>query len=166
MTVINISLKDLPNALREMAQRDSQALRKAVQRTLEVDAQRWIQWSIDGGGSTSGYRKPVDTGNYRNSWKSEMLGDEGIIYSSANPAIKSSVIEAGRRPGFIPIQPLTEWVKRKLGVTDPKAARSIAFAISKTASKKPRPGLGVLERAHPKIVEALQKNMDRELRSR
>jgi hypothetical protein len=159
MPTITIDLKDLPGELKTLGEKNIGTIRSAVQRTIEIDAQRWIQWSIRGGGSQGGYRQPIDTGNYANSWKSEMLEEGGIIYSSANPPIKSGVIEDGRRPSFIPIEPLTAWVKRKLGVTDPKAARSIAFAISKKASKTPRPGLGVLARAYPKIVEALQKNL-------
>lgn len=110
------------------------------------------------------YREPVDTGEYKNSWKTQILPDGAIFYSASHPPEKAGVIEYGRRPAPIPIEPLADWVRRKLGCNDPKKARSIAFAISKVASKKKREGLHVLERAHPKIAEALEANIARELK--
>ena len=93
-----------------------------------------------------------------------MLEDGGLFYSSSRPPILAGVIEYGRRPAPIPIRPLADWVRRKLGCSDPKKAIGIAIAISKTAAKTERPGLHVLGRAHPKIAEALHKNVGRELR--
>jgi hypothetical protein len=219
MPTIIVPLADLEAELRALPRRDIAAIRLAIQRTIEVDAHRWIQWSIKGGGSggqpakrptkgpkkrkrpnivrkvlkklggllrrgkvpkvpaapkkkedpcsrppQQGYRQPVDTGDYKNSWKSQMLGEGGIFYSSPNPPIKAGVIEEGRRAAPIPIEPLALWVRRKFGCKDPNKARSIAIAISKAASKTKRPGLHVLRRAHPKIVEAMSKNLERELR--
>ncbi len=228
MAELTIGIADLGAELRRLPKRDQAAIRRGIQRTLEVDAPRWIQWSIRGGGmggvpartapkkpskpktpkpragllrrvlsrlktllsrlrggrvpkkpgagkmkpkdpcapgaAPTGYRQPIDTGDYANSWKSEMLEDGGIFYNSGRPPIKAGVIEHGRRPAPIPIRPLADWVRRKLGCADPKRALGIAIAISKTAAKTPRKGLKVLERAHPKIVEAAHKNVDRELR--
>lgn len=110
------------------------------------------------------YREPVDTGNYKDSWTGVMTPDGGEFYSAASPPVKAGVIELGRRPAPIPIRPLAEWVRRKLGCKDPKKALGIAIAISKTAAKTERKGLRVLERAHPKIAEALEKNVYRELK--
>jgi hypothetical protein len=76
------------------------------------------------------------------------------------------VIEQGRRAAPIPIEPLAEWVRRKLGCKDPKRSRSIAFAISRHASKHARPGLYVLARAHPKISDAFFENLQAILQRR
>lgn len=230
MPTITIGLAQLPAELRALAVRDQRALNVANLRTLSADAQRWIQWSIRGGGMPPmfgpprppkgplgyrknrrgrgliqkvmsrlrralkvvgvprargggaggmpvkqppdpcmrrpppAYRKPVDTGDYANSWRWEVDGEGGQVYASPNPPIKAGVIEHGRRLGKgIPMGPLADWVRRKLGCKDPKKARSIAFAISKTQKEQGRPGLKVLERARPKIVEASIRNVRREL---
>jgi hypothetical protein len=110
-----------------------------------------------------GYRPPVDTGDYAAGWKHEFT-DEGGIFFSSSPPEKAGVIEKGRRAAPVPIQPLQDWVMRKLGCKDPKVARRIAIAISKHKAKTPQPGLKVLERAHPKIAEALAYNVVREMR--
>lgn len=222
MPTMRIAIGDLADELRELPKRDLAALRRAIHRTVAIDAQRWIQWSIRGGDSPrpprsapapSGererrsrlggllgrlgrrnnhrgsrpsvpgsrppsppgacerrappdYRVPIDTGDYAASWRFDFDSGtgEGVIYSSPNPPIKAGVIEYGRRPAPIPIEPLAQWVRRKFGCNDPGRARSIAHAISRYAAKHARPGLRVLERAHPKIAEALARNVERELR--
>lgn len=191
---VNVRVKDLPEALRRFALFQKGALRKALHRTAYVDSHRWIQWSIRGGGrpqpdaSTSrkpskksprkkrgkkspcprrrppNYRKPVDTGDYARSWMTSSKDDRAEIYSLASPPAKAGVIENGRKPAWIPIEPLTSWVQRKLGCQDAKQARQIAFMISRAASKKKRPGLKVLGRAHPKIAQAFAKNLRTEIR--
>ncbi len=109
------------------------------------------------------YRMPIDAGDYAGSWVGMMTEGGGVFYSAASPPVKAGVIELGRRAAPIPIGPLAEWVRRKLGCSDPKRALGIAIAISKKAAKVPRPGLHVLGRAHPRIAESLQKNVRREL---
>lgn len=216
MPTMTIAWKDLPYELRALPKRDAIALRAAILRTLSYDAQRWIQWSIRGGGAiaprrptasgprkkkgrlarlakklrsalrrlggkrppgtrrvkspggcgarpTPTYRTPVDTGDYANSWRYQLTSEGGLLYSASNPPEKAGVIEEGRRAAWIPIAPLAEWVRRKLNCPDPKRARAIAYAISKYASTHPRKGLHVLGRAHPKIAEAMQRNVEREL---
>lgn len=112
------------------------------------------------------YRVPIDTGDYARSWAHTIMGDGsgGMVYSTASPAVKAGVIEKGRRAKHIPKRELAEWVRRKFGCQDPKKAMRIATAISFAASKQPREGLHVLERAHPKIAEAAQKNVLRYMR--
>jgi hypothetical protein len=106
------------------------------------------------------YREPVDTGDYKNSFK--IVRQFGAVnpridvVSSAKPAVKAGVIELGRRLAPIPISPLADWVRRKLGCRDPKKARSIAFAISRTATVRRRKGLKVIARARAKIREEAQ----------
>lgn len=55
-------------------------------------------------------------------------------------------IEFGRIPGSMPpVQPIFEWVQRKLGVSDEKEAKQIAWAIAQDLKKngtQPRPFLG------------------------
>lgn len=220
MPVLTVALADLGDELNALAKRDRDAVRLSVRQTLEIDAHRWIQWSIRGGGivvpkpptvaaapkppkakqsllqklkakltgkakivkkakrkgapkkadpcaprKAPAYRTPIDTGDYANSWRHQTNKDGGIFYSSPNPPVKAGVIENGRRPGPIPIEPLADWVRRKLGCNDPKKARRIAIAISRRAMKEKREGLRVLARAHPKIGDAFAKRVDRNIRA-
>ena len=50
MSAVTITLSQLGHELRDLPKRDKEALRRAIKRTVEVDAHRWIQWSINGGG--------------------------------------------------------------------------------------------------------------------
>lgn len=62
-----------------------------------------------------------------------------IVYS----APYSIIVEFGRQPGSMPpITVIQEWVRRKLGIQNPKKAESIAWAIAqsiKTNGIEPRP---------------------------
>lgn len=224
MAVLVVTLADLGEELRRLPRRDLRAVRRGLELAAKLDADRWIKWSIRGGGTAAenvrpvaaapgppkvarkgpkrssgsiikrlkqallkglglqkvkvrskkpevaarpppGYRIPVDTGDYAASWRAQVDEDRVRIFSLANPRVKASVIETGRRPAPIPIAPLADWVRRKLGVTDAGKARSIAFAISRNASKKRREGLGVLARAHPKIAEAARRRVFEQLRA-
>ena len=84
--------------------------------------------------------------------------DEGTLLKSGNinrkpfnkeiiyPVIYADSIEFGRIPGSMPpIEPIMNWIRRKLGISDEKEVRRIAFAIStdiKTNGLFPRPFLG------------------------
>lgn len=228
MTTLVLSFKELPREFRRMPVRETMAVRRGIEITARVDAHRWIQWAIRGGGMGGNeqpepkkprkprdpagtkkrggvikklkaalsklmslfrskripkvpppkkapdpcarrdpppYRQPIDTGDYARAWASAPTPEGAMVYSTASPPVKAGVIEKGRRAAWIPLDPLAEWVRRKLGCNDPKKARSIAYAISKWASQNARVGLRVLERAHPKIAEAAIKNVRRELRA-
>lgn len=156
MTSYKTDLAGLPRLLQKKAVENREAALKAARRTIKVDAPRQIQLQIQRANPI-----PVDTGNYAGSWVTEDLPDGAQIYSGASPAIKEAVIESGRRPAFIPIRPLADWVRRKLGEQDPKRARSIAFAISKKASQKARPAQQILAKANPEIVKAFKRNLKR-----
>lgn len=226
MPTLKIAIGALGDELRAVPKRDRAAIQRGAARTMSVDAYRWFDWSLRGGGARGtasasqppkkprkprkprqaagllrklltrlrglldlfkgkrlprvpkglsaadpcarkdppAYRVPVDTGDYANSGRHEVLEDGAIFYSATNPPIKAGVIEFGRRPAPIPIAPLQDWVRRKLGCTDPVRARGIAFAISKAAAKTKRPGLHVFERMRPPLEEAAYRNILRELR--
>ncbi len=59
-------------------------------------------------------------------------------------AVHAVFVEFGTRPRTkgVPIKPLERWVRLKLGISDAKLARQVAFAISNTIKKrgtKPKP---------------------------
>jgi len=84
--------------------------------------------------------------------------DEGTLLKTGNlnreflektivyPVPYADIIEFGRLPGSMPpVEPIKEWVMRKLMVTDEKEANQIAWAIAKDIKENgtvPRPFLG------------------------
>lgn len=60
MATLVIRIQDLGQELRRLPRRDLEAVRRALQRTVEVDAHRWIQWSIRGGGLAAPPPPPPD----------------------------------------------------------------------------------------------------------
>jgi len=59
--------------------------------------------------------------------------EKEVVY----PASYASDVEFGRSAGTMPpIAPLQKWVRRKLGVSDEKQARSLAFAIALSIKRR------------------------------
>jgi hypothetical protein len=70
---------------------------------------------------------------------------KGVVASAHKYA---EVVEKGRRAGKgIPVDDLVRWVEVKLGITDPKIVRSVAFLISRHAKKYGIVGAHMFERA-------------------
>lgn len=62
MTVLKIAIEDWAAELRSIPKRDQEAIIKAAHLTAFVDAPRWIQWSIRGGGRAG---SPIESGPAR-----------------------------------------------------------------------------------------------------
>lgn len=68
------------------------------------------------------------------------------------------VVEVGRRPGRRPpIVPITLWVRGKLGVTDPKASRALAFYVQKKIALRGYAGHRMFARSFPAIKAEFQR---------
>lgn len=77
---------------------------------------------------------------------------KGIV-GTANPY--GEVVEKGRAAGKgIPIDALTVWVQRKLGITDPETVRKVSIIISSRAKRYGIKGAHMFE-------NALNENMDK-----
>lgn len=92
------------------------------------------------------------TGNARKGWKVEVVdtpdGCQVIVF---NPFEYLAAVDQGRKAAWVnnmpPAESLTRWVQKKLGVANVKAARRIAYAISKKKSQIPTPGQKFIEKA-------------------
>jgi hypothetical protein len=78
------------------------------------------------------------TGQGRGSIITELRGRpgrrEGVVATSV---FYLPIVERGRRPGRRPpVQALVLWVVRKLGITDEKRARSVAFLIARKIGRR------------------------------
>lgn len=75
-----------------------------------------------------------NTGTMSKSLAYNWDGKELIIYSTQKYI---TVLETGRKPGtFAPAKDIQDWVRTKLGVSDLKEVKSIAYAINKKMSEK------------------------------
>lgn len=79
---------------------------------------------------------PVDLGQMKNSWR---VSGTDII----NDAPHAGIIEGGARPHKVNaagIAALAGWARRKLGITNEKEAKGVAFAIAKKLEKEGQKG--------------------------
>jgi len=83
-------------------------------------------------------RTPVNTGFLRSSFGTTQrrtpMAVEGEVRSVSTYA---APVEFGRLPGKMPpVDAIEYWVRRKLGITGDREARSVAFAIARSIGKK------------------------------
>ena len=65
------------------------------------------------------------------------------------PLEYGEVVEHGRRPGkaMPPVEPIAQWARSILGITDAKEARSVGFAIARKIAVKGFEGAHMFEKA-------------------
>ena len=76
--------------------------------------------------------KPVDTGQYAASTRTEISPTGGMVYNNAPHA---AIIEYGARPHWAPLEPLFAWAYRKFRVSLRDAHRSIRMAPRRNGEK-------------------------------
>lgn len=97
---------------------------------------------------------------------SDGLGVAGIVGSSLNYALP---VELGTKPHFPPLEPLRDWVEKKLGV-DSKRAEHVAYLVARKIAKRGTKGArmagntldaqaeqvnAIIAAAIPRIIERL-----------
>ena len=103
-------------------------------------------------------KTPVGATNYlRDSWDYGYSDQEQT--STIAPRAEYAIpVELGRKAAPVPIEPLTLWVRRKLGVSDAKQARGIAFAISRKKRTTPTPGQNFASETFAAVLPAINSN--------
>lgn len=80
---------------------------------------------------------PINTGILRQGVQTSITGSgTEIVGKVFDPVAYAMPVEMGSRPHFPPIAPLQLWVRRKLGITDERESRSVAFLIARAISKR------------------------------
>lgn len=97
---------------------------------------------------------PAYTGDLQKNWFTEYRESAKEVLV-ANPSEYALPMEFGRKPAWVPIEPLTLWVRRKLGVSDQKKAKGIAFVISRKKSQQPTPGVGFARTAFEASIDVV-----------
>ncbi|WP_020179650.1 HK97 gp10 family phage protein [Methylopila sp. M107] len=90
-----------------------------------------------------------------------VIGEVGTALAYAQP------VETGSKAHFPPVEPIADWVRRKLGIKDEAQAKSIAFAIARKISIEGSEGAFMfrdgLAFAQAQILEILGAGVDRAL---
>lgn len=139
MANVEVPLDKAGALFRRYAQKMPSTIRKGLlSASLQAKPIMVKQTDMAPPASPKGSRGAVNTGNYRQAWKSApgtQGGTQGMRVSNSAPY--AGVIEYGRRRGakMPPIDPIARWAQRKLGLPYPKA-KGIAFAIAKAISKR------------------------------
>lgn len=84
-------------------------------------------------------RTPVGaSGNLRRTFSTKVSKGQSVVKGElVNPLIYALPVEKGRKPGRQPpTTPIEIWVRRKLGISDPQEARSVAFVIARAIGRR------------------------------
>lgn len=84
-------------------------------------------------------RVPVNQGILRQGVQTQvaLMGDQlEMVGRVFDPVAYAVPVEAGSVPHFPPPGPLQLWVRRKLGITDDKEVRSVAFLVGRAISRR------------------------------
>ncbi len=94
------------------------------------------------------------TGHLRGSVLTELRGQPGARGAAVTTSVfYAPIVERGRRPGKQPpLAPLIYWVTRKLGITDERQARGIAFVIARKIARVGSPGAGMFFKAWQRLL--------------
>lgn len=106
MTRVQISIKDFPQALRDLEKK----IPKAVERGMR-DASLMLRGALVQIAIKRADPQPVDQGQYKAAWGGRDVEGGAIVFNLTKQAF---FIERGRRPGKMPpMSPIREWVRRK-----------------------------------------------------
>jgi len=139
------------------------AVRRAARREVRAAAlriQAGARRRLHEGGTT-------DTGRLANSIATEEEAS-GLDYRVGTNLNYATAIEYGLPPGTRPDpEALQGWVRRKLGVRDPREARSVAYAIAKKIERSGTDAQPYLhpaaEQERPEFLRRLNEAVDRAL---
>ena len=80
---------------------------------------------------------PVDRGTLRNGVQNEIQGQAVDLTGRVfNPLLHALPVETGAKPHWPPAAALEGWVKRKLGISDPREAKSVAFLVARAIARR------------------------------
>lgn len=108
------------------------------------------------------------TGALRTGWQIQPANARGkrVTGTVANATVQANVIERGAKRHFPPVGPEGEpalgiWIRRKLGITDPKKVRKAAYLIGRAIKRRGLPGVqGLPKRFFSRIVRILEPRIE------
>ena len=129
------------------------ALRRAVERGLERATELLERAVAAAAMSPFGARSSAPLGELARSVKREVFSDAdtgraiGRVFLGSPADQYGLFVEVGTRPHFPPPAAIEGWVRRRLGVTNDRQARELAFLIGRKIARTGTPGRFLFERA-------------------
>lgn len=88
------------------------------------------------------------TGALRAGVQTSITGEAtSLVGRVFDPVSYAMPVESGSRPHFPPVGPLQLWVRRKLGITDEREVRSVAFLVARAISRRGTPAVQMFRRS-------------------
>ena len=154
----------------EMFGRFSEDLRRAVERGLDR-ATELLERAVAAGAqsptSPLGAASRAPLGELAQSLRREVFQDNAItigrVFLGAPADEYGLFVETGTRPHFPPPAAIEGWVRRRLGITDDRQAREVAFLIGRKIARSGTPGRQLFERALAENVERVVRILEDEV---
>jgi hypothetical protein len=90
------------------------------------------------------------------------VGEDNVIGMVGTSMSYAAPVEIGTRPHFPPIEPLIDWVRVKLGVSE-KEARGVAFLVARKISRVGTQGAHMFERGFAAVEAGIEEIFQRAL---
>ena len=146
------------------------ALRQAVERGLARATELLERAVAAAAMSPFGTRSGGPLGELARSVKREVFSDTdtgraiGRVFLGSPADQYGLFVEVGTRPHFPPPAAIEGWVRRRLGVTNDRQARELAFLIGRKIARTGTPGRFLFERAleenEERVVRILEEEID------
>lgn len=99
---------------------------------------------------------PTAAGTLRSSIHSEeTISATGVIGMVRSPLNYAEPVELGTKPHFPPVEALADWVRIKLGISDEREARSVAFLIARKIASKGTEGTHMFKKTMARVEPQL-----------
>ena len=136
---VDIEPINLDEAIRDVANIDRYVLDE-----LEATMRR----SVDVIEAAVVQRTPTNTGNLRQGWGTDVQrGVSAVKGEVANPVEYALWAEKGRAAGkWPPADPIEQWVKRKLQISNEREIKQVAFLIRRAIGKRGTKGAQMAEK--------------------
>lgn len=110
---------------------------------------------------TKDYSPTGVTGALKGAWSHELMGapDDGSVLGRVyNPLPYAAAVEDGSRPHWAPLEPLIDWVQKKLDISDLDEATQVARLIQFKIAAKGTKGQHMARHAMDTAWPTVQKN--------
>lgn len=158
------------NGIEDLAPELQAAVHQGIFNGMEsigIEGQKMVQENI--ATPYNGQPPAVFTTNLLESVMPKVFDEQALIrlVIGVSPSLGAdryaAPVETGARPHFPPSSALIPWVMRKLGVTDEKAAESLAFVIARSIAKRGTRGHEMFSRALTDLEPIAPPILEREI---
>lgn len=151
----------------EMLGRFPELLRQAVERALDRATELLERAVAAGAQSPLGTESRAPLGEWARSLRREVYEQDAVTVGRVFLGVPADqyglFVEVGTRPHFPPPAAIEGWVRRRLGITDDRQVREVAFLIGRKIARSGTSGRQLFERALgdnvDRVVEILEEEV-------